>query len=46
MYADDTCVDIASESLNELLTDLESELENISNWMRISKLSLNASKSD
>ena len=35
MYADDTCVNIASENLNELLTDLKNELENISNWMRI-----------
>ena len=45
MYDDDTCVNIASENLNELLTDLKNELENISNWMRY-KLSLNASKSD
>ena len=42
MYADDTCVNIASENLNELLT----ELENISNWMRINKLSLNTTKSE
>ena len=46
MYADDTCVNIASENLNELLTDLKNELENVSNWMRINKLSLNASKSE
>ena len=46
MYSDDTCVNIASENLNELLTDLKNELENISNWMRINKLSLNASKSE
>ena len=45
MHADDTCVNIASENLNELLTDLKNELE-ISNWMRINKLSLNASKSE
>ena len=44
MYADDKCVNIASENLNELLTDLKNELENVSNWMRINKLSLNASK--
>ena len=29
MYADDTCVNIASENLNELLTDLKSDLEYI-----------------
>ena len=46
MYADDTCVNIASENLSELLTDLKNELENISNWMRINKLSLNTSKSE
>ena len=45
MYADDTCVTIASENLNHLITDVNNELENISNWMRINKLSLNASKS-
>ncbi len=46
MYADDTSVNIASENLNELLTDLRSELENVSTWMRINKLSLNANKSE
>ena len=46
MYADDTCVNIASENQNELLTDLKNELENVSNWMRINKLSVNASKSE
>ena len=46
MYANYTCVNIASENLNDLLTDLKNELENISNWMRINKLSLNASKSE
>ena len=46
MYADDTCVTIASENLNDLITDVKSELENISNWIRISKLSFNASKSE
>ena len=45
-YADDTCVTIALENLNDLTTDLTNEQENISNWMRINKLSLNASKSD
>ena len=38
MYADDTCVNIASENLNELLADLKNELENVSNWIRINKL--------
>ena len=46
MYADDACVTITSENLNDLITDLKNELEHISNWMRINKLSLNASKSE
>ena len=46
IYADDTCVNIASETLNELLTDLKDELDNVSNGMRINKLSLNSSKSE
>ena len=37
---------IASENHNDLITDVKNELENISNWMRINKLSLNASKSE
>ena len=39
------CVTIASEDLNDLVTDLKNELETISNWIRANKLSLNASKS-
>ena len=46
MYADDICVTIASENLNDLITGLKNELENISNWIRRNKLSLNASKSE
>ena len=46
MYAEDTCVIISSENLNDLITDVKNELENISNWMRINKLSLNTSKSE
>ena len=46
MYADDTCVTIASEKLNDLITDVKNELENVSNCVRINKLSLNSSKSE
>ena len=45
MYTDDTCVTIASKNLNDLITDLKNELENIPDWLRISKLSLNKIKS-
>ena len=44
MYADDTCLTVASENLNNLIIDLKNELENLSNWIRINKLDLNASK--
>ena len=46
MYAGGTCVTMASENLNDLITDLKNEQEDISNWMRINKLELNASKSE
>ena len=44
MCADDTCVTIATENLNGQITDLKNDLEDISNWMRIDKRTLNASK--
>ena len=46
IYADDTCVTISSDNLNDLIIDMKNELENISNWMRINKLSLYACKSE
>ena len=46
VYSDDTCATIASEDFNDLTTDGKNELENTSNWMRINKLSLNASKTE
>ena len=48
MYADDPCVNIASENLNELTSNRfeKNELEDISNRMRINKLNLNAGKSE
>ena len=46
MYADDTSATTVSENLNDLIADLKNELKNISNWLRVNKLSLNASKSE
>ena len=40
MYANDTCVTIGSEKLNDLITDLNNILKNISNLMRINKRGL------
>ena len=45
MYADDTRLTVASENLYDLITDVKNELGNISNWMRINKVSMNASRS-
>ena len=45
-YADDTNVNFTSENPYELLTNMKNELEIISNWMRINKVSFNASKSE
>ena len=39
MYADEASVNIASENLDDLITDLNNELENISNRMRVNRLS-------
>ena len=46
MYADNICVNITSENLSYLIKDLKNELEDISNWMRVEKLRLNARKSE
>ena len=46
IYVDAKFVTIASENLNDLIKDLKNKLDNISNWMRRNKLSLNASKSE
>ena len=35
MHQNIACVNIASENLSKLLTDLKNELGNISNWTRI-----------
>ena len=46
MCANNTCITIASENLNDVKTDSKNELENRSNWMRINKLGLNESKNE
>ena len=44
MFADDTHVTLTSSNTDDLLTDAHKELGNISEWMRISKLSANPQK--
>ena len=44
MYADDTQVSLASSSVDELVRKAQDELSNISEWMRLNKLSANPQK--
>ena len=46
MYADDTSVTYANSDPLELIRVINTDLENISEWMRENKLSLNAGKSE
>ena len=46
MYADDTRTTIASDDINELAQMMKEELQNISEWMRINKLSANPKKTE
>ena len=44
MYADDTQVSLVSSSVDELVRKAQDELSNISEWMRLNKLSANPQK--
>ena len=44
MYADNTHTTIASDDINELAQMMKEELQNISEWMRVNKLSANSKK--
>ena len=44
MYADDTHTTIASDDIGELAQMMKEELQNISEWMRVNKLSANPKK--
>ena len=44
LFADDTNVFIHGKNLDDLITCMDQELEKISQWMNVSKLSLNVSK--
>ena len=45
-YADDTHVTLTSSNIDVLLTNAHTELRNISEWMRINKLSANPEKTE
>ena len=44
MYADDTSIAFGGEDAHQLLADLRNELQNIKDWPRRNKLSLNVTK--
>ena len=44
MYADDTHVTLTSNNVKDLITNAHRELGNISEWMRVNKLSANPKK--
>ena len=46
MYADDTHTTIASDDIGELAQMMKEELQNISEWMRVNKLSANPKKTE
>ena len=46
MYADDTHVTVTSDSIEELFESAREEMMNISEWMRINKLSINPQKTE
>ena len=46
LYADDTQITIASDQMGQLLLDAQQELSNLSEWMRINKLSPNPAKTE
>ena len=44
MYADDTHVTLTSNNVDDLIANAHRELGNISEWMRVNKLSANPKK--
>ena len=46
MYADDTHTTIASDDINELAQMMQEELQNIAEWMRVNKLTVNPNKTE
>ena len=46
MYADDTSVTCSAEDIDELCNDLRTEVDNIAEWLRQNKLSLNTDKTE
>ena len=46
MFADDTNISYAADSVNELQNVLDSELKSLHNWLNTNRLSLNIAKTE
>ena len=46
LYADDTEVSLSSNEIGNVIQNFQAELENISEWMRINKLSIHPEKTE
>ena len=46
MYADDTSVTCSAEDVDELCNDQRTEVDNIAEWLRQNKLSLDTDKTE
>ena len=46
MYADDTSVTGSAEDIYDLCNELKAKIDNIAEWLRQNKLSLNADKTE
>jgi len=44
LFADDTVLSLSANSVHELTTKINQELENVDNWLNYNKLSLNYSQ--
>ena len=46
MFADDTQIDASSNNIESIANTLNEDLANVSDWMKVNKLSLNTSKTE
>ena len=46
LFADDTTIYYSSNNLNNLISKITSDLENLTDWFRANKLSLNVTKTN
>ena len=46
MYADDTCLPVSAESASDVNISLNTEFENVHDWLTANKLTLNIEKTE